>query len=207
MSHGEAPVVYLPCGTKQFLNWARLVFNRCQWCNGKFSDHNQRYNPSHDHFIPRSRGGKNHIENIVLSCRDCNNKKGNKRSYSRFPFYGPRWKSIDQSIFIKLERCKSEGCNLWFQEKGKKWKLLFEGTWEECYKFRKNHKKKFMGIRTLYYTASKGLKIRDELHETLDINQHIAERAYYKWINSGCIHGFDEHFWLEAEKEVLEENE
>ena len=31
-----------------------------------------------DHIIPVSKGGKNEFENCVTSCRQCNNKKGNK---------------------------------------------------------------------------------------------------------------------------------
>lgn len=32
--------------------------------------------PEADHKIPRSRGGSNHLDNLVLSCRSCNTKKG-----------------------------------------------------------------------------------------------------------------------------------
>ena len=31
-----------------------------------------------DHVIPRSRGGGNHIPNIVASCFECNNERGDK---------------------------------------------------------------------------------------------------------------------------------
>jgi 5-methylcytosine-specific restriction endonuclease McrA len=34
--------------------------------------------PHIDHIIPVSRGGKNNLENLVLSCQSCNSKKGAK---------------------------------------------------------------------------------------------------------------------------------
>lgn len=37
------------------------------------------------------------------------------------------------------------------------------------------------------------------------IEQLIRELAYYKWQHAGCPDDMTIHFWLEAEKEVLEE--
>jgi len=46
----------------------------CQYCGKQFP----RKELSIDHVIPRSKGGKTCWENCVLSCLDCNAKKGNK---------------------------------------------------------------------------------------------------------------------------------
>ena len=48
--------------------------SHCQYCKKKLSLDNS----SIDHVIPRSKGGKNVWENVVLSCIPCNTKKGNK---------------------------------------------------------------------------------------------------------------------------------
>lgn len=34
-----------------------------------------KYGASIDHLIPRAKGGTNDLDNLVLSCKDCNNDK------------------------------------------------------------------------------------------------------------------------------------
>ena len=36
-------------------------------------------------------------------------------------------------------------------------------------------------------------------------HERIAERAYLKFLARGCIHGYHEQDWLEAERELIEE--
>ncbi len=36
-------------------------------------------------------------------------------------------------------------------------------------------------------------------------HQRIAERAYLKFLGRGCVHGYHEQDWLEAERELIEE--
>ena len=48
--------------------------NTCQYCGKKLSRHNKTI----DHVIPKSKGGQNTWENVVLCCRKCNRKKGDK---------------------------------------------------------------------------------------------------------------------------------
>jgi len=47
---------------------------RCQYCGKKLSGKDKTI----DHIIPKSRGGQNKWENVVLCCKKCNKKKGNK---------------------------------------------------------------------------------------------------------------------------------
>lgn len=46
----------------------------CQYCLKQCSRHNFTF----DHTIPRSKGGKTNFDNIVVSCVECNQKKGGK---------------------------------------------------------------------------------------------------------------------------------
>lgn len=43
----------------------------CQWCRNNRGE-------TVDHVVPKSRGGAHRWENVVLACRACNGKKGNK---------------------------------------------------------------------------------------------------------------------------------
>lgn len=46
----------------------------CQYC----SQHLRTDTATIDHVLPQSRGGRNSWKNTVLSCKPCNNKKGNR---------------------------------------------------------------------------------------------------------------------------------
>ena len=46
----------------------------CQYCGVKLG----KRQCTVDHVIPKSRGGKNKFDNVVCSCFECNNKKGDR---------------------------------------------------------------------------------------------------------------------------------
>lgn len=46
----------------------------CSYCGNKVDESNS----SLDHVIPKSKGGSNAKENLVLSCVSCNQRKGDK---------------------------------------------------------------------------------------------------------------------------------
>ncbi len=48
--------------------------NQCQYCAKKFAPKELTL----DHVIPKSRGGRNTWENLVVACKKCNQKKGAK---------------------------------------------------------------------------------------------------------------------------------
>lgn len=60
--------VYSKLETDEILNI--LKTKKCYWCNKTI-----KKDKCLDHYIPLAKGGKNTIENIVVSCRSCNAKK------------------------------------------------------------------------------------------------------------------------------------
>lgn len=55
---------------------------KCYYCGKRLSWYPKHNNALHkaivEHFIPMSRGGRNHITNVVISCWECNSTKGTK---------------------------------------------------------------------------------------------------------------------------------
>jgi hypothetical protein len=47
------------------------------------------------------------------------------------------------------------------------------------------------------------LPSNDETDETA-IQQKIRERAYFNWINRGCVHGDELNDWMDAEQQVMD---
>ena len=60
----------------------------CHYCNLDMTD--KQHLRTLDHKIPKSKGGKNNAENILIACQPCNLSKGN----------------MDYDEFIKLRREK-----------------------------------------------------------------------------------------------------
>jgi len=56
---------------KWLLKWKSKRLVRCYWCQLHFKPSSCHI----DHIMPISRGGKNTIENVCISCADCNMKK------------------------------------------------------------------------------------------------------------------------------------
>jgi len=59
----------IPCRKKSVFIRDKYM---CLYCGKKIS------NPTLDHIIPKSKGGKSTFENLATSCVECNQKKGNK---------------------------------------------------------------------------------------------------------------------------------
>jgi len=69
-----APAVKGPV-TPTTRNYIYEAFHgRCFYCNDFMEEHQGTM----DHQIPKSKGGRNHRSNLVLSCRGCNNAKGDR---------------------------------------------------------------------------------------------------------------------------------
>lgn len=68
-------VCSLTCEAKRKFRkkWEEFYGMHCAYCT---IDCSKR--PTIDHIIPRSKGGNNKLENLVIACFECNNKKGGK---------------------------------------------------------------------------------------------------------------------------------
>ena len=47
---------------------------RCQFCGRQM----QYADATIDHIVPRSRGGRHHLKNLQLLCKECNQEKGDR---------------------------------------------------------------------------------------------------------------------------------
>lgn len=76
----------------------RQLFNlyekTCQYCLKEIPYHQA----TKDHTLPKSKGGGNSDDNIVLACKKCNNKKA-----SRFPFQNIKGLDVIPKILSEVE--------------------------------------------------------------------------------------------------------
>jgi hypothetical protein len=45
-----------------------------------------------------------------------------------------------------------------------------------------------------------------EKHTTPVSREQISEKAYEKWQQRGCVHGFDREDWMQVENELLQDS-
>lgn len=76
----------IPVTRKNFLSVAWRLWQRCQWCGVRLG----RGEATVDHVRPLCRGGTDDIFNLVISCKPCNEAKGDQDWTDRY-VSGPRW--------------------------------------------------------------------------------------------------------------------
>lgn len=54
----------------------RMYKGHCHYCGCKVTKSDAGKYPTRDHVVPRAFGGHNGVDNFVLSCYDCNQKRG-----------------------------------------------------------------------------------------------------------------------------------
>jgi hypothetical protein len=70
---------------------------RCCYCERKFNDKLIR---TKEHIVPKSKGGKNNLYNLVYACIECNSLRSNKE-YSDFKEYIKNILENNRSIKVK----------------------------------------------------------------------------------------------------------
>jgi hypothetical protein len=116
--------------SQQFRYWAITIFPKCQWCNLKLT----RRTSTTDHIKPKWAGGTDDLDNLCLSCRDCNERKGSKENLT--PRYGPKnWANIKKEFGYSLDKPQDkENYSLagtfavWANNK-----KIFVGSYVDCY--------------------------------------------------------------------------
>ena len=81
--------------------------NQCQYCATHFPNSELTL----DHIIPKSRGGRNTWENLVVACKKCNQKKGAKIPQESGMY--PLKKPIKPKLCILQSVSETEISDLW----------------------------------------------------------------------------------------------
>lgn len=71
-----APIFVGPSGQSLKIKYRLLLRdgNKCHYCRERFDEKENQ--PTIDHVVARSKGGENSIDNYVLACYPCNQRKG-----------------------------------------------------------------------------------------------------------------------------------
>lgn len=69
--------------TKYRINLLRKQKCKCFWCGKRFDTKTKkgRKKITLDHLLPKSMGGKLNVENLVASCHECNQTRGNQMTH------------------------------------------------------------------------------------------------------------------------------
>jgi 5-methylcytosine-specific restriction endonuclease McrA len=52
---------------------------RCCWCGFRMDGTGMDWDaPTFEHVVPRSKGGLNELDNLVIACRQCNGARGKR---------------------------------------------------------------------------------------------------------------------------------
>lgn len=75
--------------------------DQCVYCGVSLDDATRTV----DHVVPRSRGGKDHLSNYVLSCLGCNNVKGDRTVHEWLGVYNPPFLVYRKTSFAGVPQC------------------------------------------------------------------------------------------------------
>jgi len=103
-AQGALPPAYVPDWT------ARANHNRpCPYCNVRMDMHDPAIRPTRDHIVPRSRGGRNAIDNCMAVCWQCNQDKADAliTEWHRYLVHNNDKRAIHVSDFIRKLKTRS----------------------------------------------------------------------------------------------------
>jgi 5-methylcytosine-specific restriction endonuclease McrA len=85
----------------------------CQYCGARVS----MTSGTRDHVLPRSRGGRDILANVVTACMPCNTRKDNRTPEEAGMHLAvrPRALSEDEKIQCLLKTCRSRERDTWLQ--------------------------------------------------------------------------------------------
>lgn len=86
---------------------------QCQYCGGRLSMHTA----TRDHVIPRSRGGKDTLGNVVAACRSCNARKDDRtpQEAGMQLLSTPRTLTEDEKIQCLLKTVRTKERMVWLE--------------------------------------------------------------------------------------------
>ncbi|MFQ6071603.1 MAG: RNA-guided endonuclease IscB [Methanosarcinales archaeon] len=140
--------------------------HKCVYCKGKSGDKHLEI----EHVVPKSRGGTDRVNNLVIACSTCNMQKGNKTAaefgFSNIQKQASKHKSFRYSALSQSYK------NYLLRELSKKWKVI-----------------KTYGYRTKFYRNKLGLK-KSQVNDAIAIvskgkpveipNRYLLERQIKK---------------------------
>lgn len=95
---------------------------KCVWCSTPFA-HAFDKNITHDHIVPNSKQGSRWWENLLLSCRLCNNRRGNLGARAWIKVCKLKGMNIQETLVRQAiadassnPRCYKKGYRVWITQ-------------------------------------------------------------------------------------------
>lgn len=95
-----------PCGAEKALRAAmKLHGGQCFYCKLQIANKAELSSWTLDHVEPSALGGKDHLGNLVIACKICNQKKGHQPIDSFNPSASAEWlKSLQKQVQRRLSK-------------------------------------------------------------------------------------------------------
>ena len=109
LSLSSVSMPYKNCGQEKKRKLYQILLERggttCFWCSLPFTE---KWPFTIDHLVPRSKGGRNIPENLVLACNWCNNKRGDKSAQEFMHFIRNIWDGVREGCEVSPRNLKEQ---------------------------------------------------------------------------------------------------